>query len=98
MSGGFMKKTGRRKADELRPEYDFANLRGGVRGKYVQRYRQGTNLALLDRDVAEVFPNDRAVNEALRAVMNAAAKVSRKLPNNRLERTGKKLGRSAAKR
>ncbi len=93
-----MKKTGRRKADELRPEYDFANLRGGVRGKYVQRYRQGTNLALLDRDVAEVFPNDRAVNEALRAVMNAAVKVSRRPPNKRLERTGKKLGRSAAKR
>jgi hypothetical protein len=93
-----MKKTGRRKADELRPEYDFANLRGGVRGKYVQRYRQGTNLALLDRDVAEVFRNDRAVNEALRAVMNAAVKVSRKLPNKRLERTGKKIGRSAAKR
>ena len=93
-----MKKTGRRKADELRPEYDFANLRGGVRGKYVQRYRQGTNLALLDRDVAEVFPNDRAVNEALRAVMNAAAKVSRKLPNKRLERTGKKLGRPAGSR
>ncbi len=98
MSGGFMKKTGRRKADEPRPEYDFANLRGGVRGKYVQRYRQGTNLALLDRDVAEVFRNDRAVNEALRAVMNAAVKVSRKLPNKRLERTGKKIGRSAAKR
>ncbi len=98
MSGGFMKKTGRRKADELRPEYDFASLRGGVRGKFVQRYRQGTNLALLDRDVAEVFPNDRAVNEALRAVMNAAVKVSRKLPNKRLERTGKKIGRSAGSR
>ena len=98
MSGGFMKKTGRRKADELRPEYDFANLRGGVRGKYVQRYRQGTNLALLDRDVAEVFPNDRAVNEALRAVMNAAVKVSRKLPNRRPEPTGKKPGRASAKR
>ncbi len=98
MSGGFMKKTGRRKADELRPEYDFANLRGGVRGKYVQRYRQGTNLALLDRDVAEVFRNDRAVNEALRAVMNAAVKVSRKLPNKRLELTGKKIGRSAGSR
>ncbi len=93
-----MKKTGRRKADELRPEYDFANLRGGVREKYVQRYRQGTNLALLDRDVAEVFPNDRAVNEALRAVMNAAAKVPRKLPNKRLERTGRERGRSPGSR
>lgn len=98
MSGGFMKKTGRRKADELRPEYDFANLRGGVRGKYVQRYRQGTNLALLDRDVAEVFPNDRAVNEALRAVMNAAVRVSRRPPNRRPGRPGTKPGRSPGSR
>lgn len=92
-----MKKTGRRKADELRSEYDFASLRGGVRGKCVQRYRQGTNLALLDRDVAEVFPTDKAVNEALRAVMNAAVKVSRKRPNRRPQQTGKKLGDSTAK-
>ena len=93
-----MKKTGRRKADELRSEYDFVRLKGGVRGKYVRQYRQGTNLALLDRDVAEVFPNDSAVNDALRAVMNAAVRVSRKRPNKRPQQTGKKLGDSTAKR
>ena len=82
-----MKKSGRRKADELLPEYDFANMPGGIRGKYVQRYRQGTNLALLDRDVAEVFPNDKAVNEALRAVMNAAERLPRSLPQKRRKRT-----------
>jgi len=76
-------KRDRRKPDELRPEYDFASLRGGVRGKYVQRYRQGTNLALLDRDVAKAFPDDKAVNEALRTVMRAASKLSQKLPNSR---------------
>ncbi len=92
-----MKKTGRRKVDELRSEYDFTRLKGGVRGKYVQRYRQGTNLALLDRDVAEVFPNDRAVNDALRAVMNAAVRVSRKRPNRRTQQTAKKLHESTAK-
>lgn len=52
--------------DELRSEYDFSNLQGGVRGKYVDRYRSGTNLVLLDPDVAQAFPNDEAVNEALR--------------------------------
>lgn len=52
--------------DELRSEYDFSKLQGGVRGKYVDRYRSGTNLVLLDPDVAQAFPNDEAVNEALR--------------------------------
>ncbi len=56
--------------DELRPEYDMAALlKGGVRGKYVERYRQGTNMVLLEPDVAQAFPDARAVNEALRLVM-----------------------------
>lgn len=55
--------------DELRPEYDFAQMKGGIRGKYVQRYREGTNLVLLDPDVAQAFPNDEAVNEALRLLI-----------------------------
>lgn len=49
--------------DEMLPEYD---LTGGVRGKYVERYRQGTNVVLLDPDVAENFPTSESVNEALR--------------------------------
>jgi len=58
------------KADELRPEYDLATLlKVGVRGKYAKRYEQGTNLVLLSPDVARVFPNDEAVNEALRLVI-----------------------------
>ncbi|MBU0567951.1 hypothetical protein KKC52_07870 [bacterium] len=56
--------------DELRPEYDLAKLlKGGVRGKYADRYREGTNLVLLSSDVAKVFPDEKAVNEALRLVM-----------------------------
>ena len=56
--------------DELRPEYDLrALLKGGVRGKYVARYRAGTNLVLLDPDVARAFPDEAAVNEALRLVI-----------------------------
>jgi hypothetical protein len=57
-------------ADELRPEYDLTELlKGGVRGKYVARYRAGTNLVLLDPDVAKSFPDDATVNEALRLVI-----------------------------
>ena len=55
--------------DELRPEYELHTLlKGGVRGKYVARYRAGTNLVLLDPDVARAFPDEAAVNEALRLV------------------------------
>ena len=41
--------------DELRPEYDISELKGGVRGKYLQRYREGTNLALLAPEVRRHF-------------------------------------------
>jgi hypothetical protein len=60
-----------REDDDLRPEYDLSQLRGGVRGKYLQRYRAGTNLALLAPDVRAAFPTDEAVNQALRSVMQA---------------------------
>lgn len=49
--------------DEMRPEYDF---RGGVRGKYARRFAQGTNVVVLDPDVAAAFPDSAAVNRALR--------------------------------
>ena len=58
--------------DELRSEYDFAQMEGSVRGKYVERYRNGTNLVLLEPDVAQAFPNDEAVNEALRLLIQVA--------------------------
>ena len=55
--------------DELRPEYEIAKLEGGVRGKYLERYRAGTNLALLSPDVRAAFPTDEAVNDALRSLL-----------------------------
>jgi hypothetical protein len=58
--------------DELRPEYDLSQLQGGVRGKYAQRYKQGTNLVLLDPDVADAFPTEDSVNQALRLLMRIA--------------------------
>ena len=58
------------KADDLRPEYDLKELlKGGVQGKYADRYREGTNLVLLAPDVARAFPTEEAVNEALRLVI-----------------------------
>ena len=56
--------------DELRPEYDLSKmLKNSVRGKYAARYQAGTNLVLLDPDVAKAFPDNKSVNEALRLVM-----------------------------
>ena len=64
-----MKKVESEEEDDLRPEYDFSQMQGGVRGKYVERYRQGTNLVLLDPDVAAAFPDAKAVNDALRLLL-----------------------------
>ena len=55
--------------DDLRPEYDFS---GGVRGKHHEAYRRGTNVVLLDPDVAEVFKNSETVNAALRLLLTLA--------------------------
>ncbi|MBP0028179.1 hypothetical protein [Roseofilum sp. Guam] len=62
--------------DDLRPEYDFSQLAGGVKGKYVERYRAGNNLVLLDPDVAKAFPSAESVNEALRLLMAIAQRQS----------------------
>jgi hypothetical protein len=62
----------RSEQDELRPEYDTALIRGGVRGKYAARYRAGTNLIRLAPDVAAAFPDAEAVNAALRLLIKVA--------------------------
>ena len=70
-----MKKKPDTKADdELRPEYDPALIRGGVRGKYAERYQAGTNLVLLAPDVSAAFPDAEAVNEALRLLIRISKK------------------------
>ena len=56
--------------DDLRAEYDLAPLlQNAVRGKYAERFREGTNLVLLEPEVADAFPTPEAVNGALRLVM-----------------------------
>ena len=67
-----MKKNPKQESsDEMRPEYDFS---AGVRGKYAQRFREGTNVIVLDPDVAVEFKDSAAVNDALRQVLKARAK------------------------
>ena len=51
---------------EMRSEYDFRELRGVVRGKYAERYKERLRVVRLDKDVADAFPDEGAVNEALR--------------------------------
>jgi len=75
--------------DELRPEYDLAQLRGGVRGKYYRRAKAGTNLVLIDPDLARTFPDQESVNRALRLLVSTAKAATR---NERPRR------RSAARR
>lgn len=68
-----MKKVNNREIeDDLRPEYDFSKLNGGVRGKYAKRIQQGTNLVLLSPDVARYFPDEQSVNTVLRSLVGIA--------------------------
>jgi hypothetical protein len=101
-----MGKAHRPEDDELRPEYDFASMRGGVRGKYVTRLRKGSNLALLEPAIAAAFPSDDAVNEALRGVLNTTRAVRGKgglpshapQPRSRVNRRTTKAKRAGAAR
>lgn len=73
-----MKKANRTQHDDLKPEYDFAAMKGGIRGKYAKRVREGTNVVLLQPEIAEAFPTESSVNEALRGILNTVRAVRRK--------------------
>jgi hypothetical protein len=66
------KESAKRRGNDLRPEYNLARLKGGVRGKYYRRATAGTNLVLLEPDVARTFPNSTSVNRALRLLRDVA--------------------------
>ena len=66
--------------DTMRPEYDFSKA---VRGVTAARYAEATNVVLLDPDVAEIFPDTRAVNEALRTIARVTRTASRRRPRKR---------------
>ena len=61
--------------DELREEYDLSQLQGGVRGKYYRRAIEGTNVVLIEPDLAKLFPDGAAVNRALRVLADAVVAV-----------------------
>ena len=93
-----MKKSRKPAPDTMLPEYDFGSMKGGVRGKYVKRLRAGTNLVLLEPDIAAAFRTDAAVNKALRATLEAASAVTQgRLPNNALQRSHSRVTTRAKK-
>jgi hypothetical protein len=67
-----MKKAEPESDDWLRPEYNKAELGELVRGKYAQRLRETTNVVVIEPRLAEAFPNDEAVNNALRGLLDLA--------------------------
>jgi hypothetical protein len=69
------KSNNHRNHDDIRAEYDFASMKEGVRGKYYKQYRKGTNIVLLEPDVAKAFPTEDAVNEALRGILKTIRNV-----------------------
>jgi hypothetical protein len=91
-----MNRVNRPEDDDLKREYDFASMKGGVRGKYVARLRKRSNLVLLEPEVAAAFPSAEAVNEALRGVLNTTRAVRGKggLPNKALQPTSRATPRA----
>ena len=57
--------------NELREEYNLSQLKGGVRGKHFRQAAAGTNLVLIEPDLAGLFPNSESVNRALRLLADA---------------------------
>ncbi|HMD70728.1 MAG TPA: hypothetical protein VKF41_05260 [Bryobacteraceae bacterium] len=74
------KASAKRSDDSLRPEYDLSQLKGGVRGKYYRQAAAGTNLMLIEPELAEVFPDAESVNRALRLLVDTAEAAARPTP------------------
>jgi hypothetical protein len=65
---------------DMPAEIDFS---GGERGRYATRFAQGTNVVMLEPDVAEVFPDSESVNAALRVLLRASARAGQQKRNRR---------------
>ena len=93
------KASAKKKRDGLRSEYDLSQLKGGERGKYHRQATAGTNLVLIDAELAEIFPDGESVNRALRLLVetaDAAAALSgrrRATPNKAMQPTRDKVAR-----
>jgi hypothetical protein len=68
----------KKKDSELLAEYNFASMKGMVKGKYAKEYAKGTNLVLLEKDIAEFFPDAKSVNDALRSLVRIAKTKAKK--------------------
>lgn len=89
------KASAKRRNDDLRPEYDLSQLKGGVRGKYYRKATAGTNLVLIEPELADVFPDTESVNRALRLLADTAESatagkgVRRKSPRSPFKRSAR---------
>jgi hypothetical protein len=90
--------------DELRAEYDLSRLKGGVRGKYYRQATAGTNLVLIEPELADVFPDTESVIRALRLLVDTAGATAgrrrKRAPNKPLQptRAKERFGKRAAVR
>ena len=85
---------------DMRPEYDFASMPGGVRGKYVERLRRESNIVVLEPEVADAFPTGEAVNAALRGMLDTAraVRIHGGLPDTALQPTSRARRKSKSKK
>jgi len=86
-----MKKANRKRSDGLRAEYKRSDFGRLARGKYARRVAEATNVVVLDPQVAKAFPNDRAVNKALRALIRdrkSSSSTTRSARTRRVRRAG----------
>ena len=72
-----MKKAKSLRSDDLRPEYKRSDFGEIIRGKYARRISKATNVVVLDPEIAKAFPNDKAVNDTLRSLLDLAKTSSR---------------------
>jgi hypothetical protein len=77
------KESAKTVGDDLRQEYDLSQLKGGVRGKYYRQAAAGTNLVLIEPDLANLFPDSESVNRALRLLADTARAATGPRPRRR---------------
>jgi hypothetical protein len=70
------KASAKERDDDLRPEYDLSQLKGGVRGKYYRQATSGTNLVLIEPELADAFADAESVNRALRLLVETATAIA----------------------
>jgi len=79
------KESASKNNSKMRAEYDLSKLKGGVRGKYYRRATSGTNLVLIEPEVAEIFPDTESVNRALKLLAETAQSATGKSNRRRVQ-------------